>query len=286
MGYMHINNLYKDTRVLMFKEVYAMEKIHGTSAHISWKENRIHLYSGGCKLSIFENMLDQDNLRKQFEEFGQDSVVIFGELYGGKMQGMAKTYGKETKFIVFEVKVGDTWLTVPTAEKIALKFGLEFVHYNRVPATIEALDKEREAYSVQAIRNGMGADKQREGIVIRPLEEMVDYRGNRVITKYKNDDFRETATPRKVGDPAKRLAGIRVAEEWVTDMRLRHIIDKIPEELDIKMTGKIINAMVEDITREGGEEVSMTKETRAAISKATVKKFHDLLHHRLLHPED
>lgn len=34
MGYMHIDNLYKDARVLSFKHVYALEKIHGTSAHI------------------------------------------------------------------------------------------------------------------------------------------------------------------------------------------------------------------------------------------------------------
>ena len=30
MGYMHIDNLYKDQRILQFKECYALEKIHGT----------------------------------------------------------------------------------------------------------------------------------------------------------------------------------------------------------------------------------------------------------------
>jgi hypothetical protein len=34
MGYAHINNLYKDQEILIFKHVWALEKIHGTSAHI------------------------------------------------------------------------------------------------------------------------------------------------------------------------------------------------------------------------------------------------------------
>ena len=37
MAYMHIDNLYKNQEVLLFKECYAMEKIHGTSAHIRSK---------------------------------------------------------------------------------------------------------------------------------------------------------------------------------------------------------------------------------------------------------
>lgn len=29
MGYMHINNLYKNQEILMFKECFALEKVHG-----------------------------------------------------------------------------------------------------------------------------------------------------------------------------------------------------------------------------------------------------------------
>lgn len=38
MGYMHIDNLYKNQDMLIFRECYALEKIHGTSAHVSWKD--------------------------------------------------------------------------------------------------------------------------------------------------------------------------------------------------------------------------------------------------------
>lgn len=38
MSYMHIDNLYKSQTLLMFRECYALEKIHGTSAHVMWKD--------------------------------------------------------------------------------------------------------------------------------------------------------------------------------------------------------------------------------------------------------
>ena len=49
MGYAHIDNLYKEQTILMFRECYALEKIHGTSAHISWKGKQLWLSSGGIQ---------------------------------------------------------------------------------------------------------------------------------------------------------------------------------------------------------------------------------------------
>ena len=39
MGYLHVPNLYRPEAqaILEFKRLYALEKIHGTSAHIQWK---------------------------------------------------------------------------------------------------------------------------------------------------------------------------------------------------------------------------------------------------------
>ena len=39
MGYMHIDNLYKNVTIMLFKEAYVLEKIHGTSAHITWSND-------------------------------------------------------------------------------------------------------------------------------------------------------------------------------------------------------------------------------------------------------
>jgi len=273
MGYRHIDNLYKYQDILLFKEVYACEKIHGTSSHISWKDGQVHLSPGGCKMSTFETIFDLDDLRERFIELGHDPVVVFGEQYGGKMQKMSDTYGKEPRFVAFEVKIGPTWLRVPDADDVAQKLGLEFVHYVKIPTTMEAIDAERDADSVQAIRNGMGPGKMREGVVLRPLVEVRNNRGERIMAKHKRDDFRETATPRKVGDPLKRLAGEKAAREWVTNMRMEHVLDKIPGEKTPQRTGEVIKAMLEDVIREGGEEVVDNKNTRKAISSAAAKMY-------------
>ena len=133
MGYMHINNLYKDTTILLFKECWALEKIHGTSAHITWQgdDKKIVFFSGGAKYEHFlTNALglvcpaDYEYFTTLFEELGHDEVTVYGEAYGGKMQGMKETYGSELCFIAFDVKIGNTWLSVENAKDVAHKLDL------------------------------------------------------------------------------------------------------------------------------------------------------------------
>ena len=95
MGYRHIDNLYKDQTTLMFKEVYALEKLHGTSAHVSFKDGNLHFFSGGEKHENFLKVFDQELLLQKFQELGHPEVVVFGEAYCGKQQGMSATYVKE-----------------------------------------------------------------------------------------------------------------------------------------------------------------------------------------------
>jgi len=273
MGYLHIDNLYKNTEILNFKECYAMEKIHGTSAHIAWKDGQVRLFAGGVKHDDFAALFDIEYLTKKFEEhFGDyNDVTLFGEAYGGKCQAMQKTYGNELKFVGFDVKVGDNWLTVPAAAKIFRKFGLEFVRYKKIPATLDELNKQRDIESTQAVRNGCGRGKMREGIVARPLIELTKNNGKRIIVKHKRPEFSETRTPRKVNpDKLKVIAKAKeIADEWVTAMRLNHVLDKIPQPHDITKTGQVIKAMIEDVRREAAGEIVESKDEMKEIGRKT-----------------
>ena len=40
MGYAHIENLYKNQTILLFRRCWALEKVHGTSAHITYVEGQ------------------------------------------------------------------------------------------------------------------------------------------------------------------------------------------------------------------------------------------------------
>ncbi len=271
MGYMHIDNLYKNTEILLFKECYASEKIHGTSANISWKNGKVNFNSGGEKHEKFKNIFNIEELEKKFKELFECGVVIYGEAYGGKCKGMSKTYGKELKFIVFDVTIDKCWLDTPNAEDVAKKLGLEFVDYVRVKTDLKLLDKERDKNSIQAIRNDCGKGKLREGIVLKPLIEVTKNNGDRVISKHKREEFLETKTKREVNpEQLKILENAKeIAEEWVTPMRLNHVLDKLGNPDEIEKTGEVVKAMIEDITREGKGEIKVSKTSLQFIGKKT-----------------
>jgi hypothetical protein len=276
MGYLHINNLYKDDRIFQFSECYALEKIHGTSAHIKYdnKTGEVSFFSGGENYDNFVALFDDHYLRTHLSLY--KSHTIFGEAYGGKQQGMRLTYGDKLKFIAFDVKMDDIgWLNVPEAEEIVKYAGLEFVDYVRIPTLLSRIDEERNKPSTQAKRNGILEDKIREGVVLRPIVETFDHRGNRIISKHKNDIFKETTKFREV-DPNKLqvLADAnKIADEWVTEMRLTHVLDKLIGPHGIEDTRIVIAAMIEDVRREAEGEIVESKEAMKAIGSATARLF-------------
>lgn len=295
MAYLHIENLYKDQQILMMKECYALEKIHGTSAHLSYtppqslpadesvvSPSRLAFFAGGGKHETFIELFESESIILKLDEIAPPNkkVHVYGEFYGGKMQGMREVYGDKQKFVAFEVKIGDLWLNVPNAEDICNKLNIEFVHYKRIPTTMEAINAERDAWSEQAIRNGMG-EHHREGIVLRPLEEITLNSGKRVIAKHKRDEYRETNTPRKVISPEKLKVienAKAIANEWVTYERLNHILTKETIiEATLENTGKIIALMTADILREADGEIVDSPDARKQIGRLTALLFKDYL---------
>lgn len=298
MGYLHIENLYKNQTVLGLDELYAMEKIHGTSAHVKFKDGNVSFFSGGEKHSNFKALFNEEFLATALASLGVDEIIVNGEAYGGKCQGMSKTYGKDLKFIVFDVRFNGVWLTVPAAKQVADFLKMEFVHYVKVSNKLEEIDRERDADSVQAVRNGMGEGHKREGVVLRPTEELFDERGNRLIAKHKRSEFMETKTPREV-NPDKQLIlkeAQAIAEEWVTPMRLNHVLDvlkvykhvtanaglsadqvKDAEPLGMEDMRQLIGMMIEDVKREAKGEIEDNQAAMKAIGKRTATLFKQML---------
>jgi len=263
-----------------------MEKIHGTSAHVKITPTDIIFFSGGEKHNNFISLFNTEELRARYLTLDPTTTAtytLYGEAYGGKCQGMSYLYGKELKFVVFDVKVGDYWLSVPDAEDVAKTFNLEFVDYVKIPTTLEAIDHERDRDSVQCIRNNVDTSKLpegktllREGVVLRPLIELSSNNGARICSKHKSDKFSERKTVQKVIDPAKLQVlteANEIADEWITSMRLDHVLDKLPQGIGMESIPDVIKAMLEDVIREAEGEIVDTKEARSAISKKTVSLF-------------
>lgn len=287
---MHIDNLYKYVDILDFKEVYSLEKIHGTSANIQYNsleldngQPKLTFFAGGASHDEFVKLFDPSDLLEKFKLLGHSKVTIYGEACGGRVQKMKETYGPTLRFVAFDVLIGESFVNVPTAEKIVNNMGLEFVPYEKVPTTLEALNKERDRDSEVAIRWGLGSGHIREGVVLRPLNECARNCGKRIIAKHKRDEFKETKTSREV-DPTKlqvlRLAQ-EISDEWVTETRLQHVLDKFPQDVNIESCGLVIKAMLEDIAREGAGEVELTSEADRVIAKATAALFKKFLNQKM-----
>jgi len=277
LGYLHIENLYRPAAqtILLFKQCYALEKVHGTSAHVAWRDNRVWFHSGGEAAPRFQALFDEAKLTEAFIKLGHPDITVFGEAYGGKQQGMRHTYGDALQFIVFDVKIGDVWMTVPNMADIASKLGLEAVPYELVSTDLGMLDAERDKPSDVAVRRGIKEPKPREGVVLRPLVELTTSNGNRVIAKHKCEAFSERKTPQKV-DASKREvleAAQQIADEWVTPMRLEHVLQRFDLGIGMEATAAVISAMIEDVTREASGEIVDSRDARSAIGRKTAELF-------------
>lgn len=266
MGYQHIDNLYKAPEIF---QCYAPGKIHGTSAHLSYRKGQLRLSSGGEDHARFAALFDRDELRARLAArfTDADAVAIYGEAFGGTQQGMAATYGEALRFLAFDVRHNGTWLDVPAAEGLCRSLGLGFVPYERGPLTLEWLDAQRDRDSLVAV----GPGHIREGVVVRAIRELADPAGGRFLFKHKRDEFRETASPRPVVDPG-RLAVLAeadaIAREWATPMRLSHVLQKVPYR-SARDTPGVLRAMQEDIRREAGAEVVWSRDAERSIAAAT-----------------
>ncbi len=283
MGYLHIDNLYKSQEILAFRSCYALEKIHGTSAHVAWHDGTVRFFSGGESHVSFSALFGAEALRAKFAErfLATDRVTVYGEAYGGKCQHMSKTYGASLRFIAFDVQIGDVWLAVPQAEELSHHLGFEFVDYVFVSTDVAVLDAERDKPSTQARRNGIDEERLREGVVLRPPFEVMLNNGRRLIAKHKREEFSERGRPKIDLDPSRRELLVNadgIALEWVTPMRLEHVIDVVlsardDKEISMRDTPLVIAGMVEDVTREGAGEIVDSDPARRAISRRTVELF-------------
>jgi len=278
MAYLSIENLYrsKAQEILLFKELYALEKVHGTSANISWKEGKVSYFPGGESLSKFKSLFNEERLVKHFTELGHEEVVVYGEAYGGSCQKMSYMYGPELRFIVFDVFINNIWLDVPNMDEVATRLEQEVVPWRKIVCDLAAIDNERDRPSEVAVRRGFTEEHIREGVVLRPLAEMFNRYGERMIVKHKHEKFGERKTPQKVEDPSKLKVlteATAIAEEWVTEMRLEHVLQKLPQGIGLESMQRVLQAMVEDVLKESTGEIVDSKEARNAINKKTVELF-------------
>ena len=116
-------------------------------------------------------------------------VTLYGEGYGKKIQGCGSRYLKDdVNFILFDVRVGNIWLTRESCEDIAEKLHIDMVPYLGEFTLFQAINEVKDGFKSR-ISEDRSLDA--EGMVLKPKMELLKRNGERIITKIKTSDFKK-----------------------------------------------------------------------------------------------
>ncbi len=172
------------------------EKVDGTNVRVFFHGGSI-LFQGrsdNSQLPSFlfarlQELFTVEKLRSVFPNDDKEivsNICLCGEGYGAKIQKAGDNYKPDgVDFVLFDVLVDEhLFLQRKDVEDIAGKLGIDIVPIVGQGTLIELND-----YVKKGMKSTWG-DFMAEGIVARPLIELQDRRGNRIITKLKHKDFK------------------------------------------------------------------------------------------------
>jgi hypothetical protein len=176
------------------------EKIDGTGLRIALQSDG-NLFIGGrtdkaqlqaALIPYLYQAFTIDKFKKCFEwwEEQKTDIILFCEGYGEKIQKGGGDYRSGVAVRLFDVLVGETWLSVENIIDIAAKFGIGEVplieKISELPKTKEDL---LSIINESRICEQGGRPRQAEGIVAKSSPLMLSRCGNRMIWKLKFKDF-------------------------------------------------------------------------------------------------
>ena len=171
------------------------EKVDGTNIRIHWDGHKVEFGGRTDKAQIPGPLLNKLNemfmtteAEELFEQtWGDKDVILFGEGYGPKIQN-GGDYRSDVSFILFDVLVGNNYQEREWVEKTAQMFNIDVV-----PIVLTGTIQDGIDYVMKHPQSTMGTAMM-EGVVGRPMIELRDRRGERVIVKIKWEDFKYFAT--------------------------------------------------------------------------------------------
>lgn len=170
------------------------EKVDGTNIRVYWDGHSVHIGGRTDRAEIPKHLLNRltelfcgEVNEQMFEQkFGGKEVMLFGEGYGVKIQN-GGGYRNDVDFILFDVMVGDIYLSRANVEDIGRYFGIDVV-----PVVLEGTIEDGIAY-IKVARPSIIAKNGAlmEGVVGRPKVELLSANKRRIICKIKYCDFKE-----------------------------------------------------------------------------------------------
>lgn len=186
-------NIYRNETVKFLKDVdwEFTEKIDGTNIRVVWDGYRVSYFGRTDKAQIPSQLMNRlielfggDVNEEMFEQkFGNTPVMLIGEGYGAKIQKYGGDYRADNDFILFDVCVNGKYLSRENVKDIANYFNIDIVPTIMIGSLQKGID-----YVKTKPKSKIGIANM-EGLVARPLIELQDRIGNRIIVKIKVCDF-------------------------------------------------------------------------------------------------
>lgn len=167
------------------------EKIDGTNIRIYWDGHKVSYYGRTDKAQIPSQLMNRlielfggDINEEMFEQkFGDMPVMLIGEGYGAKIQKVGGDYRADNDFILFDVCINGNYQSRESVKEIANYFNIDIVPTIMIGRLQDGVD-----YVKSKPKSKIG-NADSEGLVARPLKELKDRTGNRIIVKIKVKDF-------------------------------------------------------------------------------------------------
>lgn len=173
------------------------EKVDGTNIRVHWDGHCVS-FAGRTDKAKIPAMLNEyltatfktNEVEELFEQsFGEKEVTLFGEGYGAKIQGCGSAYRKDNSFILFDVMINGNYQSYETVEEIA-----EMLNIDVVPVVVIGTIYDAIEFVMEHPKSTISQeDLYMEGLVGRPMVELQDRCGHRLIVKIKWEDFRQFA---------------------------------------------------------------------------------------------
>lgn len=180
----------QEFRMLSRLQWHWTEKIDGMNIRVIYEDGKIRFAGRTDRANLpgqLVNTMNELFIGKESligEIFDGRNAVIYGEGYGGKIQKGSSTYGPEQRFIAFDVMVDGVYWSETAYRNVCGALGIDSAPLIDICSIGDMIEKCR-----NGIKSSFG-DFEAEGVVGRPPVELLDSRGNRIITKMKCRDFR------------------------------------------------------------------------------------------------
>jgi ATP-dependent RNA circularization protein (DNA/RNA ligase family) len=164
------------------------EKIDGTNIRVIVQDGNVTFGGKTDNAHIPAPLVTK--LQERF--FGNETLislgdcVLYGEGYGAKIQKGGGNYIPDgCDFILFDAKIGDWWLRRGDVYDVAEKLGIRHVPVISTGTLLEAVDYA----STDRMSHAAAIERLSEGLVMRPMVDLWDRKGKRIIAKIKRKDF-------------------------------------------------------------------------------------------------